>query len=612
MRLSINKISLFAALLLSFQNSQAETNSLNPIIVTATKTAQTTDQALASVSVITRENIEQSQAKSIVEILRNQVGIQISQNGGLGKTSSVFIRGTESDHVLVLIDGIRASSSTLGVFSWSNYVPEQIERIEIVRGPRASLYGSEAIGGVIQIFTRNSQATSVSLTGGSNSTKQIELSHGGGDEWRYSIQAGHLDSDGIPSVAAATEDDGYDNSHAAIALTGHPMKNGELKIRVSHSQGESELDPSTGNNNFENRVISGELNYETSKQWVQKLTYGNTFDENESLSPTSPSTITTKRNSLAWQSDIIFGNDLLTFGADYYRDHATKDNSGLIDETINNKAAFLQHQFNIFNSDWIAGVRHDDHSEFGNHSTWNLGWGHDSSASVRVTASYGTAFKAPTVNDLFWPNSTDTFFGTTYISQGNVNLTPEKSSTAEIGIQKELSSTSKINAHAYHTKVENLINWKTTQTGANEFTSTPSNTQNVSIDGLDISLNLLLADWDISANATFLDAKDDARDKQLDRRPKRYLSVTGTHSFGKHYLFGEIITASKRLDRSGQAELRGYGVTNINYQYNFNKEITIQARVENLFDKKYVLATSFAGDWNTVDRSLYVSMQYRM
>jgi len=612
MRHQIIKSALLASSCLSFQSVFAADNILEPIIVTATRTPQTADQALASVSVITRKDIEKTQAKSVAELLRNQAGIHITQNGGYGKNSSIFIRGTESNHVLVLVDGIRASSATLGKFAWSNFSPEQIERIEIVRGPRASLYGSDAIGGVIQIFTRNNKGIHATIGMGSDSTRQLDIGHGGGENWRYSIEAGRFETNGIPSAVVATENDGFDNNHLALALTGQPIQDGELKVRVTHSQGSSELDPSTGDIDFKNRVFSGELNHQASSNWTQKFSYGNTLDENESHSPTSPSTITTKRNSFSWQNDIILNEDLLTLGVDYYQDHATKDDSGVIDETINNKAAFIQHQFKSLNSDWIAGARYDSHNKFGHHSTWNLAWGKDLTPSLRITASYGKAFKAPTVNDLFWPNSSDIFLGTTYISQGNPNINPEKSSTSEIGLHKMIGQKGSLSANLYHTKINNLIDWTTTQTGANEYTSMPSNTDNVTINGLDLASSWLMNDWNLAATATLLDAKDDVRDQQLDRRPIRTVTFTGSRSFGNHDIFTELVTASKRLDRNGSAELRGYGVMNVNYQYNIKKNMAATARIENLFDKEYVLATSFSGDWNTLDRSVFISLQYKM
>lgn len=610
MRHRIIQILLLVTIGVSSHLVLAEENVLDPVIVTATRTAQTADQALASVTVITRKEIEKTQAKSVADLLRNKAGIHIAQSGGYGKTVSVYFRGTSSDHALVLIDGVRAASSTLGSFSWANFLPEQIERIEIVRGPRASLYGSDAIGGVVQIFTRHTAEAHISVSMSDN-TNQVDVGFGGGENWKYSVEAGRYYTDGIPALASDIDDDGYDNNHVSMALSGKIAESGDLKLRLSQSEGLSELDPATGDREFKNRVFSGEYSINLTQNWLQKIILGNTLDESQSYSPTSPSTITTKRNSLNWQNDILFGEDVLTIGADYYKDKATKDNSGVIEETINNKAAYIQHQFKLFNSDWILGGRYDDHSEFGEHSTWNIAWGHDLSEKSRITMSYGEAFKAPTVNDLFWPLSTDVFGTSTFITQGNPNLTPEESNTFEIGIKQKIGLSQSISTNIFHTNVNDLIDWITTPTGIDEFTSTPTNTQSVTINGVEVVYNWLVGKWELNATASFLEAKDDDRQEQLDRRPEQSLSVSGSRTYNKHSFYAELFAASERLDRDGSAELAGYGVANLSYQLKVDGNLILAARIDNVFNQDYILATSFSGDWNVEDRNVYVSMHYK-
>ena len=151
------------------------------------------------------------------------------------------MRGTESDHILVLIDGVRASSATLGTFAWSQFSPDQIERIEIVRGPRSSLYGSDAIGGVIQIFTRQAKDTRIKLSAGSHRTREVSVSTGGGKDWKYSIEAGYQDTDGIPTNIIFTDDHGFNQGHAALNLTGNLNPANQLKFNFSHNDGKNEL-----------------------------------------------------------------------------------------------------------------------------------------------------------------------------------------------------------------------------------------------------------------------------------------------------------------------------------------------------------------------------------
>lgn len=213
--------------------SLAEPVSLADQVVTATRTAQTASQSLAAVSVIDREDIERSQARSVPELLRQVPGVSLANNGGFGKNTTLFLRGTESDHVLVLIDGIKVGSASAGLTAFQDLPVELIERIEVVRGPRSSLYGSEAIGGVIQIFTRrgDGQGAKPFFSAGYGTHQTLEgsagVSGGAGNGW-YSLGVSSFDTAGINTKRAGTagyepDRDGYrnlsGNLRAAIAST---------------------------------------------------------------------------------------------------------------------------------------------------------------------------------------------------------------------------------------------------------------------------------------------------------------------------------------------------------------------------------------------------------
>lgn len=587
----------------------ADRQDMPQVIVTATRTAQTADQSLASVTVIDRDEIERSQARTTVELLRAKAGIHVSTSGGIGKTDSVFIRGTNSDHVLVLIDGVRAASATLGTFNWGNLRPDQIERIEIVRGPRASLYGSDAVGGVIQIFTRRNDAPTARIGYGGDDTREIEAGIGGGERWRYSLQVGALETDGIRTLDQASEDHGYDNVHTALGLDGELLSGLDLSFNLTHAEGTNELDPGTGNIDYKNSAASLKLEHAATAVWSQAFTLGYALDETDSASPTTPAVIQTERLSLGWQNDLTILNGLFTAGIDYWVDEASKDRNGIIDENIYNSAGFVQHQFSALNSDWTLGLRYDHHSEFGNETTGNIAWGHDLASGTRLIASYGTAFKAPTVNGLFWPRSVNSFFGTTFITQGNPNLQPEESNTAEIGLRHSFGP-ARAEVNLFHTDLENLIEWSTTQTGPSTFTSSPANVRDATIRGLELITSLDWAGWSLGANYTYLDATNDSNDEQLDRRPEHALDVTAQRDFGRHGIGIEALARSERNDRNATARLAGYGLVNLTYQYRPAPRWQVEARVENLFDKDYVLASSFAGEWNTLDRTLFVSLRY--
>ena len=599
---------LFSAVSIAF-SAPIVAEEQSPIIVTATRTAQTADASLASVTVITRDDLEASQAQTIVEILQTVTGIHVSRSGGIGKITSIYMRGTESDHTLVLIDGVRASSATSGGYSWNSLSPEQIERIEIVRGPRASLYGSDAIGGVIQIFTRKNKRSQIQLGYGSQDTRKMSINLAGGDEWKYSFNTGLHESNGIPIRPNGTETRGYDNTHAAFTLDGNINDNNKLSININHSQGTNELDPGTGNQDFINRIINVQLQQKTSANWSQTLSLGNALDEFVTHSPSNPATITTKRHDISWQNDFSIGNSLLTAGLDYRMDNAIND-SNTIDNTIYNKAIFAEYQFNMMNSDWNIGARRDQNSVYGSNNTWNIALGHDITNQLRFTASHGTSFKAPSVNDIYWPFRSDPCWWDntqTCITQGNINIKPEEAKTSELGLSYKIKEYS-VSANIFSTETINLIDWETFQTGATEYTTTPSNVNKARIEGIELQLDMPLGEWQTSTRLTYLKAINEETKLQLDRRPKKNLAFIAQRSFGKHSVYSEIIAHSKHLDGNGSLEKSGYVLVNLTYGYQLEKDSKINLRVDNLLDKEYVVASSrFSGDYNTPGTTFFLS-----
>lgn len=589
----------------------AETVETAPVVVTATRTARTADETLASVTVITRRDIERAQPESVDELLRTLAGVDVSRNGGYGKTTNVYLRGTNAGHVLVLVDGIRAASATLGSFAWSNLSPDQIERIEIVRGPRASLYGSDAIGGVIQIFTRRPAHARIQGTLGSNRLWKLEVADGleaGG--WHLGFSAGRLDDGGIPVLDRDTVDRGYRNTHFTAGAEGRLPGEIALDLRVSQQRGRNELDPFTGDLTFTNRVIRLALDQEVTDTWTQRITLGHALDRSTSESPTSPATIRTRRRQFGWQHDLALGEALATVGIDHWVDHATKDRSGAIDRRIRTNALYLQWQQPSPIGDWQAALRHDRNSASGNRTTWNLGWGRDLDARTRVRLSHGTAFKAPTVNDLYWPHREDTFFGAKYITQGNPGLRPERSRTTEFGLRHRIPGLLEGRVNLYYTRVRDLIEWTTTQTGPSEYTTTPANRSKVRIRGLELTLTAHHAGWQEDFQFTLLDAKNPSG-RQLDRRPLHKASLTLAHAVGRGSLQLEILGVSARLDQNGAKRLGGYGLVNLRYAQPLPGHLQFRVRAENLFDKSYSEAASFSGNYRALGRALYASLVWQ-
>ena len=437
-----------------------EAYELDRIVVSASRTAQTVDQALAPVTVITRDDIERSQASSLSELLSRTPGIQVNSNGGRGSQTSIFIRGSGSSHTLVLVDGQRVNSATGGSAEIQYMDPDQIERIEIVRGAGASLYGADAVGGIVQIFTRQGRgkpSASVKASVGNMGTHEYALNAGGqAGNTRFNIGASFAESDGFDftnddfsyNSGANLDDDGYRNKSVSANVS-HEFEGGsEVGMRVSHAQGKSEYDafhsgfPYDAFTLFNNTSVNGYYSMPVNDRWFTRLDLGyvDNFSENDGGDFVDgdgfkPSSFGTKRTSLLWQNDLEWmQSQLLTVGLDYYRDKAYNSNGFVNPDTGKaakdsryNVAVFVQNQSDFENSDLQLSLRQDKNEAYGNNTTGKVAYGYDLPKSMRVIASYGTAFRAPTFNDLYFP---DPFM------IGNPNLKPETSRNAELALER--------------------------------------------------------------------------------------------------------------------------------------------------------------------------------
>lgn len=570
------------------------------VIVTATRTARTADETLASVSVITRADIERTQAKSVAGLLAGEAGVDTTVSGGYGKSTSVFLRGTNSDHTLVLIDGIKVGSATLGTAPWQYLPLDQIERIEIVRGPRSSLYGSEAIGGVIQIFTRRPTEKFQGLAEagyGTYGTSKLSAGVSGADgNMRYNLTASHFNTDGIDAKTASAgnegDRDGYRNESYSARLTHRLAGGAEIELHTLHAQGHTEFDGTTENQTaFLQDVVSARLNFAPTNDWSVKLQAGTSRDYTDSFKNGGfRSTFNTLRNVASWQNDITPAKDqLLTLGVDYQDDRVGSTTTYTRTERANT-GAFLQHQAKLGDHDLLVGLRRDDNEQFGIHNTGNLAWGYALSPRLRARLSYGTAFKAPTFNQLYFPGF------------GDPNLRPERSKTYEAGLRGR-QDWGNWNVSAFQTNVENLIA-TVTVSGV----STAQNVDKALIKGLETEISTQLAGWETRAVLTLLDPRDTGRDNILTRRTKRILSLKADRAFGQWHVGADWLMQGHRYDSdTNRTRLGGFALVNLRGQYDLSKQWVLRANLDNAFDKTYETVSTF----KSPGRTLFVSIGYR-
>ncbi|MFH7319582.1 TonB-dependent receptor domain-containing protein [Desulfurivibrio sp. D14AmB] len=587
----------------------ASAEPLAEVVVTASRTAETVDEALAAVTVITREEIERGQYQSLADALAAVPGVQFNRRGGLGKTTGINLRGTATTHTLVLIDGLRVGSATMGEAALQHIPLSQIERIEVVRGPRSTLYGSDAVGGVIHIFTRKAgdeQQGSVAVGGGSHGTHEVRAALSGpyGDS-HYSVGLSHLGSRGFDAQANDVptpsgwgntpnqpDRDGYREAAASLRL-GHRFSPGnEVEVYGLYSAGTNEFDGTPEETDFRQQNLGLNLQLRPLAFWDITLRGGESRDEGKNFfNGVFFSHFNTKKEQLAWQNDLLIGaSQLLTMGVDYLKDRINSSDSYDRDSR-HTTGYYLQHRIDLGPHDLLTGVRHEDNQQFGTHNTYNVAYGLRLPRNLRLTASYGTAFRAPTFNDLYSP------WG------GNPALEPEKSKSYELALRQQYGS-GYWRLGVFRTEIDNMIAWADTGGGI----WLPSNINQARIDGLELeSGHRLSRVWQLAATLTLLDPQDRESGNQLIRRSKRMATIDLDGDFGRWRAGTALRTYSSRYeDTANTVKLSGYTIVNLRAEYDLLDNLLLQGKIDNLFDKEYQEVATY----NTPGRVAFATLTY--
>lgn len=572
-----------------------------PVVVTADRLPTTVDEALAPVTVITRADIEAANPQSIDDLLRLQPGVDVVRSGGLGGNTSVFLRGTNSNQVLVLIDGVRADSPASGLFAWRQLSPAQIERIEIVRGPRATLYGSDAIGGVIQIFTRQPQGLTASAEAGSYDTQRGAVGVGLGNATTHlALNTSYTHSGGFSATRPGAfgydpDNDGYINRSLNGRFTTSLWDKAKLRLSGWYANGDVEFDQGTldtVNGNFSARLTDS-----PAPVWNYGLTLGYNQDDIKTKSD-FPSKIATRRTTLDWQNNLYLGTEQsLTLGVNWRREAGentdTNTSEVIFNDAIDNTGAYANWLATFGRSDLQLGARYDYHSEFGGHVTGQLAWGFRLGAGYRVLASFGTAYRAPNLNELFHPG-VGGFFA------GNPNLTPERSHSAELALRyHQPGGQRRVEANFFYTRIYDLIAFEGEKDQA-------INVDKANIPGLELQYADGIGRWSLLASLTLQRPRNVTTDTRLLRRPDNKLSLVLTRALGSGSLIrGELLRVGKRVD-VGHETLGGYTLFNLSGEIRLSRAWSVEGRIENVTDKEYEDAFGF----NTSGRAFYLGLHY--
>ncbi|MEN3110574.1 TonB-dependent vitamin B12 receptor [Uliginosibacterium paludis] len=592
-----------AAILLAFSHSvlAADTETvLDDVVVTANRVARTAEDTLTSVSVITRKDIEQKQAATVPELLSGLPGVQFTNNGGIGKNTSLFLRGTNDGHTLVLIDGVRVGSATLGSAGLQDLPVEQIERIELVRGPRASLYGSEAIGGVIQIFTRKGpQPAAFSLGGGSRQTYQGSATGGFGsqDLW-LNVGASGFATHGINVRETANEPDkdGYTRSSMNVRGGGRIGQSLNWDLQTLHTEARNKYDGNPNVTDVKQDLYTGNLQYTANARYNTSLRLAQNLDASTNLKEDNfSSRIDTRRSQASWQNDFSLAEgQQLVGGLDYVYDEVLS-NSAFSRTKRSNRAAFAEYLGEFGQADLQLSARHDSNEQYGHHNTGSIAAGYSFSQALRVRSSYGTAFKAPSFNDLYYPSS------------GNPNLQPETSRTIEAGAGGKLGQFS-WDASVFKTRINNLIAWAPDASG----NYVPGNVSRAHITGLELSASQKFGNTTVGASATLLNPKDHSggatEGNLLARRSRQSGRIDVDQLIGQWSVGASLNGTGKRYDAANNTvKMGGYATADLRVEYRFNPEWRIQTRVENVFDKRYQTVSTY----NQPGVGAFVTLRYQ-
>lgn len=582
-----------AALPLAVQaqtNAQPAANTLNPVVVTAALAPRTANESLSSVTVLDEATLRRQDPVSITDLLRGQPGVDVSSNGSFGKNSSVFIRGTGSSQNVLLIDGIRLRSATTGGAAWQHLDPRMFDRAEIVRGPRGSLYGADAMGGVIQLFTPEGREEGpqprISAGGGSFNTQRLSAGISGSEGGtRYSFAGSHFTTDGQP-VRRDGDDKGYDNT-SALARVSHTFDNGaEAGVLALRARGHNEYDG--GENDFVQQVagVYGEL--PMTESWRSRLTLSEARDESDNFASFGDSVFDTKVSTARWENTFIAGAHELIAGAEYSEDRVNSTTA--YEETSRSNAAVFSQALLDFSPFTLqASLRFDDNESYGEEVTGSIGVGYDVDGRHTLRANYGTAFNAPTYNQLYFPGF------------GNPDLEAETSQSVEVGVRGQFDSWF-WDAALYQTDIDNLITGQGLQ----------FNVPETRIRGAELAAGVEVSDWTLAAALTYTDPENRLTGKRLQNRASQSIRLDADRELGEWSVGGSWVAQNHRYrDAQNQDRLSGYGLVNLRAGWQFAPLWSARVTLENALDQDYVTTRSFDGaDYINAGRAGFLSVHF--
>lgn len=570
---------------------------LSEMVISANRYENPYENVGSSVMVLDAGQIAQRKVATVLEVLRTVPGLEVSQSGGPGSIANVFIRGGNSSQTLVLIDGVRVNPATLGAFDFANLAAENIARIEVLRGPQSTLYGSEAIAGVISITTKRGAAGhggSARVEGGDPEqwlgTAEV---HGGNDTGDYSVSATWQEYRGLSSAdtsVGGAEKDDFQNASASARLGYNLPGDGRADLTLRGFSGESDID------GFEGLLPADDPNATTEREgvaagaavrqpvtdwWIQKVTAG-IYDEE--LTGKDPDTVfnnyqINNRNVDAGAQADLTPVEAHVVSLGYEFENRQGESEGSFDESADIHSIFGLEQWNPIDALVLtAGARLDDHSQFGSEPTYR---GTASYAIPETTArlhgSAGTGFKAPTLSDLFFPG------------YGNPDLDPERSTGYDAGVEVGMADQAVlVDVTAFRNDFEDLIAFDTT-------TMLAANIQEANAQGVEVSgMWRVCSNAQVGASYTYTDTEDEGTGEPLARRPKHRCTLQAAFQpVARISSTVTLVAVQDRIDSDGTA-MDDYERVDLTTEYAVNAHVYPYVRIENVLDQDYEEVSGFS------------------
>ena len=575
---------------------------LNEVVVTAARIEQPLSEVLADVTVIDHVSIERSGATGVADLLSHYPSIQFDRTGGAGNATGFFIRGTDSRHTAVYIDGVRIDSQSTGGATWEALPLAQIDRIEILRGPAAAIYGSDAIGGVVQLFTRKGEGPFqpyASIGAGTYNTFQANAGFSGSNhQWDYALGATKEKSKGFNVLKAANPDiDGYD-SHSETARLGLQInKAHKLEARLLQSTMNAQYDDSYGypgkvlDDRSIHRLQTSGLNWSArwTPQYSTKIALTRSKDDYED--PTASYQTYTQLNNVLWQNE--FNLDIHKFQITLERREDALNNSSTAptNTSRSQNALALGYGLVLEQHSLQLNTRHDTDSDFGDKNTAQVAYAYELNDAWQLRASAGSAFRAPTLYQRYLSDG------------GTLALRPESSQNREAGL-KFSDSNDTLSWVVYQNRVTDLIDylWATGQCNCYQ------NVNQARLQGMSLTATSQFHDLHVSATYDRLDAKNTDTGKSLVRRADHTFKLAADTRWQNWHTGSEWQWVDKRFDNTDNTtQLPAFQFFNLWGQRQIEKDYSLLLRLNNAFDQSYQLANNY----NSAGRNVFVGLQWQ-